>query len=85
MREATAMYRYRCGQCRSTSPSVSSRAALALEQRSHRFLFHGGHIPDGERIIEPAPFVASDIPLRQWVIGGIMTLAIIAGILLRHL
>ncbi len=77
------MYRYRCGQCRSTSPSVSSRAALAQEQRSHRFLFHGGHIPDGERIIEPAPFAVSDIPLGQWAAGAVMTLIIVAGLLVR--
>ncbi|MFE9857442.1 hypothetical protein [Streptomyces sp. NPDC005780] len=53
------------------------------EQRSHRYLFHGGHIPDGERIIEPQTFAVSDIPLTQWAAGAVMTLIIVIGMLAR--
>ena len=34
---------------------------------------------------EREPFRFTDIPLGQWVVGGIMTLVIVGGILLRHL
>ncbi|WTW95441.1 hypothetical protein OG216_19560 [Streptomycetaceae bacterium NBC_01309] len=79
------MYRYRCGQCCTTSPSVVSRTRLAEERTRHRDRFHGGHIPDGERVIEPRPFAPSDIPATQWIAGALLILAIVALAMIRHL
>ncbi|MFE9407166.1 hypothetical protein ACFYNY_36245 [Streptomyces sp. NPDC006530] len=48
-------YRYRCEQCRTTSPLVASRREVEAERDRHRQVVHAGHIPDGERIIRPQP------------------------------
>jgi hypothetical protein len=45
-----SFYRYRCEQCRTTSPPTPTRAAAEAEQDRHRRRAHGGHIPDGDRI-----------------------------------
>ncbi|MBT2453293.1 MULTISPECIES: hypothetical protein [unclassified Streptomyces] len=37
------------------------------------------------QVEEREPFRFTDIPLGQWVVGGIMTLVIVGGILFRHL
>ncbi|WP_434593357.1 hypothetical protein [Streptomyces sp. A5-4] len=74
---------YRCGQCRTTSPPVLTRAGVDEERRKHRFLFHGGHVPDGEKIIEPEPFRFTDIPLGQWIVGTLMILVVVIGIAYR--
>ncbi|WP_202234473.1 hypothetical protein [Actinacidiphila reveromycinica] len=34
---------------------------------------------------EREPFRFTDIPLGQWIAGGIMTLVIVGGILIRHM
>ncbi len=62
------MYRYRCEQCRTTSPTVTSRRAVETERDRHRALAHAGHIPDGEQIQGPPeppqpPFLAT--PARR--------------------
>jgi hypothetical protein len=44
------VYRYRCDQCRTTSPVVRTRAEALHERDRHRRQFHGGHIPDGEHL-----------------------------------
>ncbi|MFD9903893.1 hypothetical protein [Streptomyces sp. NPDC059063] len=86
MRERPGMsYRYRCDQCRTTSPPVLTRAGLADERRQHRRDFHGGHIPDGEHVIEPEPFRFTDVPLGQWIVGTLMILIVLAGIAVRIL
>jgi hypothetical protein len=76
-------YQYRCGQCRTTSPPVLTRAALAQERTRHRLDFHGGFVPDGESVIEPPPFHFSDIPPGQWLIGSLMILAILVAVVVR--
>jgi len=58
------VYRYRCQQCRTTSPPVPSRRAVETERDRHRDLAHAGHIPDGEQILRPPqppqpPFLAT--------------------------
>lgn len=45
------MYRYRCGQCRTTSLPVRSRVELYAARDRHRRVFHGGHVPDGEKLL----------------------------------
>jgi hypothetical protein len=45
------VYRYRCGQCHTTSPIVGTWAELLHERDRHRRLFHGGHRPDGEQLL----------------------------------
>ncbi|WP_030672353.1 hypothetical protein [Streptomyces sp. NRRL B-1347] len=78
-------YRYRCDQCRTTSPPVLTRGALADERRVHRRQFHGGHIPDGERVIEPEPFRFTDVPVGQLIVGTFMIVIVLAGIMARIL
>lgn len=86
MTEAATMgYQYRCGKCRTTSPPVLTRAGLDEERREHRRQFHGGHVPDGERVIEPEPFRFSDVPLGQWLGGGALFLFFLVAILIRTL
>lgn len=77
------MYRYRCVQCRTTSPPVLTRAALARERQSHRVLVHGGHIPDGEQIVKPRRFSFLDLPREQQIFGTLLVLVIVVGILIR--
>ncbi|MGW2866429.1 hypothetical protein [Streptomyces sp. NPDC001205] len=48
-------YRYRCEQCRTTSPPVDTRRDVEAERDRHRRRAHAGHIPDGERIMRPQP------------------------------
>jgi len=59
------VYRYRCGQCRTTSPIVGTWVEVLRERDRHRRLFHGGHRPDGEQLlvrrrppVRPGPVVA---------------------------
>ncbi|WP_037956944.1 hypothetical protein [Streptomyces sulphureus] len=79
------MYRYRCVQCRTTSPPVLTRSALAQERQSHRVLKHGGHVPDGEQVVEPGRFSFFDLPREQQVFGTLLVAAIVIGILVRAL
>lgn len=46
------MYRYRCGQCRTTSPIVGTWAELLHERDRHRARAHDGHRPDGEQLLQ---------------------------------
>ncbi|MET7550263.1 hypothetical protein [Streptomyces sp. NPDC005078] len=77
------MYAYRCEQCRTTSPAVVTRHGLDEERSKHRNLFHGGHVPDGEQVMEPDKFSVFDVPREQWIVGGIMMLVIVFGLLYR--
>ncbi|MFI5808998.1 hypothetical protein [Streptomyces sp. NPDC051561] len=43
-------YRYRCGQCRTTSPPVATRRAAEAEGAWHRAREHSGHHPDDESV-----------------------------------
>lgn len=43
-------YRYRCGQCRATSPPAAGRAEVEAQRAHHRATVHGGLVPDQERI-----------------------------------
>lgn len=43
-------FRYRCPQCRTTSPRVLTHDEALIEQAAHRDEIHGGHIPDGDSI-----------------------------------
>ncbi|MEV6565904.1 hypothetical protein [Streptomyces kronopolitis] len=79
------MYRYRCVQCRTTSPPVLTRSALAQERQSHRVLAHGGHVPDGEQIVKPPRFSFFDLPREQQVFGTLLLATIVIGILVRAL
>lgn len=45
------MYRYRCDQCATTSLPVRTRAEQLAERDRHRRQMHGGHVPDGERLL----------------------------------
>ncbi|MET8538031.1 hypothetical protein ACFRCW_43425 [Streptomyces sp. NPDC056653] len=77
------MYAYRCEQCRTTSPAVVTRHGLDEERSKHRNLFHGGHVPDGEQVMEPDKFNVFDVPREQLIVGGIMLLVIVFGLLYR--
>jgi hypothetical protein len=54
------MYRYRCGQCATTSPTVRTRVEMRRERDVHRRRVHGGHIPDGERMQRSVRHPAGD-------------------------
>ncbi|MEW1719794.1 hypothetical protein [Streptomyces sp. NPDC093109] len=43
-------YRYRCGQCRASSPPTPTRADSEAHRDYHRATVHGGLVPDGEHI-----------------------------------
>ncbi|KAF0649192.1 MULTISPECIES: hypothetical protein [Streptomyces] len=49
------MYRYRCTQCRTTSPTAHTRHEVEAERDRHRDRAHAGHIPDGEEIQTHTP------------------------------
>lgn len=65
-------YRYRCGRCRTTSPYVHSRTALDQTRRDHRDQFHGGHIPDGEKLIEERFSHILGVPRHEFVAGALV-------------
>ncbi|MFE2587190.1 hypothetical protein [Streptomyces sp. NPDC059378] len=59
---------YRCEQRRTTSPAVVTRHGLEEQRSKHRNLFHGGHIPDGEQVMEPDKFNVFDVPREQLIV-----------------
>jgi hypothetical protein len=72
------VYRYRCEQCRTTSPSVRTRREAETERDRHRTLAHAGHIPDGEQIKGPPepeqpPFLAT--PARRAITLTVLIVA----------
>jgi len=71
------MYRYRCGQCATTSPVVRTRVEMTRERDTHRRRIHGGHIPDGERFQRTAPAMSSDRT-------ALISLAVLAVLLLIY-
>lgn len=83
--EGAEMYRYRCQQCRTTSPPVLTRSALAQERQSHRVFKHGGHVPDGEQVVEPERFNFFDLPREQQIGGAVILLLILVAALVKHL
>ncbi|MGW1708973.1 hypothetical protein ACWCP8_26480 [Streptomyces sp. NPDC002206] len=85
MKEGTGVYAYRCTQCRTTSLTVVTRRGLNEERNKRRHLFHGGHVPDGEQVMEPDKFNVFDVPREQWVVGTLMIVVIVTGILYRLL
>jgi hypothetical protein len=72
------VYRYRCEQCRTTSPPVRTRPQAEAERDRHRDLAHAGHIPDGERIVRPP--ARPRPPLATTVKQALATTAVIAAI-----
>jgi hypothetical protein len=67
-------YRYRCQQCRTTSPLAGSRAEAEDERQRHRDRFHGGHVPDGERLLRYGPEHNEWWTERRalWVAAGVL-------------
>lgn len=70
-------YRYRCTQCRTTSPPVATRRDAEAERDAHRDHFHGGHIPDGERIDGPPPAP----PPKPWEIAAFAAFLVVVAII----
>ncbi|WSA81689.1 hypothetical protein OG930_42995 [Streptomyces sp. NBC_01799] len=77
------MYACRCEQCGTTLPAVVTRHGLDEERSKRRNLFHGGHVPDVEQVMEPDKFNVFDLPREQLIVGGIMLLVIVFGLLYR--
>ncbi|MFI9026349.1 hypothetical protein [Streptomyces sp. NPDC053560] len=75
--------RYRCEQCRTTSPPVLTRSALAIERHEHRRQFHGGHVPDGERVVEPGRSSFFALPREQQIVGTVMIVGLVVALLVR--
>jgi hypothetical protein len=74
------MYRYRCGQCATTSPTVGSRVEVEYERARHRRSVHGGLIPDGERLqraARPAPDRTAVVALCA--LAALLLLALLFG------
>lgn len=70
-------YRYRCDQCRTTSPPVATRADAETERARHRLLAHGAHIPDHERIeYEGAGLAPETRSWLVWLVAGATAMAI---------
>lgn len=78
-------YRYRCGQCCTTSPPTYTRSAAEHEGQQHRDRFHGGHIPDDEAILEPEPFHLADVPRNQFVFVVCAVVALVIATLVKVL
>lgn len=74
---------YRCEMCGTTSPGVLGEVAYRREQQAHRDEFHGGHTPDGERIIEFPPFRFFDLPRVQQIVGPIVLVAFALALFFR--
>ena len=71
------MYRYRCGQCRTTSPIVRTWVELLHERDRHRARAHGGHRPDGEQLLQRRrPTVRPGVVVL--VIGLVLLLLVLA-------
>lgn len=72
------MYRYRCEQCATTSPTVGTRVEAEHERNRHRRIVHGGHVPDGERLQRAVRHPSSDRT-------AVVALAVLAVLLLLTL
>ncbi|MFF5655242.1 hypothetical protein [[Kitasatospora] papulosa] len=79
----TGVYAYRCNQCRTTSPDVPTRANLRGERDDHRRRFHGGHIPDGEEILEEERVRFFDLPREQKIAAVVVALVLLGGVLFK--
>lgn len=77
------MYAYRCAQCRTTSPDVVTKAELSAARQQHRDDFHGGHIPDGEQVLEPAGMRFADLPREQKIATVVVALILLVGGIVR--
>lgn len=75
------MYRYRCGACATTSPTVRTRVEMRHERDVHRRRVHGGHIPDGERMQRSVRHPAADRTalVALAALGAVLILALLAG------
>ncbi|MFB7747666.1 hypothetical protein [Streptomyces sp. NPDC056132] len=72
-------YRYRCEQCRTTSPPMPTRREVEVERDRHRALAHAGHIPDGEEIKGPPANEPPGTPLQRAIVTAIViTIFVIA-------
>jgi hypothetical protein len=77
-------YRYRCETCRTTSARVRGRDAILYEQHEHRRLRHGGHVPDGEQVIEVRTR-PGDLPIQYYAIALVALALLFGPALLDHL
>ncbi|MEE4541007.1 hypothetical protein V2S66_03365 [Streptomyces sp. V4-01] len=75
------MYRYRCGQCATTSPIVRTRVEMRHERDVHRRRVHGGHIPDGERLQRTVRHPAADRTAVVALVAlvAVLFLSVLAG------
>lgn len=75
------MYRYRCEQCATTSPTVGTRVEAEHERDRHRRIVHGGHVPDGERLQRAVRHPASDrtAVAALAVLASILAVAMLLG------
>lgn len=73
-------YRYRCGQCRASSPPTVTREEAEAHRDHHRASVHGGLVPDGEDIEPVRGATARDADARylstRAVLLGIAVLAL---------
>lgn len=74
---------YRCEMCGTTSPGVLGDVAYNRERQNHRTQFHGGHIPDGERVIEAPRFNFFELPRVQQIVGPLVLIAFVVALYVR--
>ncbi|MCF3960301.1 hypothetical protein [Streptomyces fuscigenes] len=74
-------YEYRCVKCGETSPEVYSRRELEDVQYAHRMQAHGGLIPDGELVLQPARMSLAELPTEQRV-AAVVALALVLALVL---
>lgn len=77
------MFRYRCDQCGTTSPPVGTWAELLAERDTHRRRKHGGHIPDGERLLRRRRH-AQVGAVRPVVVLVLIIAVLLLGLITRH-
>ena len=73
-------YRYRCEQCRTTSPPHPTRAAAEAERHRHRARVHDGLIPDDDSIDETAAEDVGTDGLVLVLLAALLIAALIARI-----
>ncbi|MDX2647932.1 hypothetical protein PV341_31060 [Streptomyces sp. PA03-1a] len=50
---------------------------------SHRDLFHGWHIPDGEQVIAPQRMSLLDLPREQRIAAVVLAVVLVVACLIR--
>lgn len=74
---------YRCEKCGTTSPGDLGEVPYNRERQNHRTEFHGGHIPDCERMIEAPRLRYFERPRIQQIVSPIVIVGFLIAVYFR--